>query len=157
MFAQHFKSLVEVIEETGNPFLEESKDLLVHNTRNIADTAVVSSACHAEETGKNKYQTYVNDRLLERSIPISDHITSQENSKASIQVFSLKSDVSRLYIACQSRDGDLHHFFRRQNQACPHSLSNLGKLRQETKADIISCLENCTELTSSQPNTDVII
>ncbi len=40
---------------------------------------------------------------------------------------------------------------------CPPSLSNFGKLRQGTKADILSCLENCTELTSSQPNMDVII
>ena len=27
-FAQHVKSMVEVIEEMGNPFVEESKDLL---------------------------------------------------------------------------------------------------------------------------------
>ncbi len=47
-FAQHFKSL---IEEMGNPFLEDSKD----NTRDIADTAVASSVCCAEETGKNQY------------------------------------------------------------------------------------------------------
>ncbi len=64
---------------------------------------------------------------------------------------------SRLYIACQSRDGDLDDFFRHENQVCPPSLSNFGKLRQGTKADILSCLENCTELTSSQPNIDVII
>ncbi len=65
---------------------------------------------------------------------------------------------SRLYIACQSRDGDLDDFFRHENQVCPPSLSNFGKLRQgTTKADILSCLENCTELTSSQPNIEVII
>ena len=53
--AQHVKSLVEVIEEMGNPFLEDSKDLLALNTRDIADTAVASSVCCAEETGKNQY------------------------------------------------------------------------------------------------------
>ncbi len=54
-FAQHVKSLDEVIEEMGNPFLEDSKDLLALNTRDIADTAVASSVCCAEETGKNQY------------------------------------------------------------------------------------------------------
>ncbi len=72
--AQHVKSLVEVIEEMGNPFLEDSKDLLVLNTRYIADTAVASSVCCAEETGKNQYQTYINERLHQRSILISDLI-----------------------------------------------------------------------------------
>jgi FtsZ-binding cell division protein ZapB len=38
MFAQHVRSLVEVMEEMGNPFLEESKDLLRLDTRDIVDT-----------------------------------------------------------------------------------------------------------------------
>ena len=32
-FAQHVKGLVEVMEELGNPFLEESTDLLRLDTR----------------------------------------------------------------------------------------------------------------------------
>ena len=44
-FTQHVKSLVGVIEEMGNPFLEESKDLLRLDTRDIVDEAVVSSIC----------------------------------------------------------------------------------------------------------------
>ena len=45
-FAQ--QSMVEVIEEMGNPFLEESKDLLQLNTRDIVDQAVVSSICSVD-------------------------------------------------------------------------------------------------------------
>ena len=73
---------------------------------------------------------------------------------------SLKCDISlfsRLYIACQSRDGDIDDFFRHENQACPPSLSNLGKLRLGNKADLLSCLEKCTESVSSRPNVDVTI
>ncbi len=63
-----------------------------------------------------------------------------------------------LYIACQSRDGDLDDFFHHENQrVAPPSLSNLGKLRQGTKADLLSCLENCIELAPSQPDAEVAI
>ena len=48
-------------------------------------------------------------------------------------------------------------FFCHENQPCPRSLSHLGKLRQGTKADILSCLENCIQSAPSQPDTDICI
>ena len=47
-FAQHVKGLVEVMEEMGNPFLEESKALLRLDTRDIIDPTVASSLHGAE-------------------------------------------------------------------------------------------------------------
>ena len=38
-FARDVKALSEAIDEMGNPFSEESSDLLVLDNRNIADTA----------------------------------------------------------------------------------------------------------------------
>ncbi len=113
----------------GSPFLEGSKDLLRLDTGDIVDTAVASSVCQVEEIGKNQNRTYVTDRLLERSTPLSEPIKKnkmplfnrplpREKSKASLRVSSLKIDVSlfsRLYIDCQSRDGDLDNFFRHEN------------------------------------------
>ncbi len=147
IFAQHVKNLDEVIEEMGNPFMEKSKDLLKLDTRDIIDPAVVSSVCQAEEIGQQQYQRFVTDRLLERSTPITEPIKRnklllfsrhppREKSRASLQVSSLRSDVSlfsRLYIACQSRDGDLEKFFHHENQACPPSISQNGKLRLGSK------------------------
>ena len=46
-----------------------------------------------------------------------------------------------MYISCQTREGDLDEFFAHENQACPSSISNMGKLRLGTKSDIVSCLE----------------
>ena len=65
IFAEHVKNLVQVMKEMGNPFLEESKDLLRVDTRDIVDSAVASSICQAEEIGKKQYQTFVTERLLE--------------------------------------------------------------------------------------------
>ena len=64
---------------------------------------------------------------------------------------------SRLFIACQSRDGDLDEFFRHENQQFPSSLSNFGKLRHGTKADLLSCLKNYSKSAPLQPDAEVAI
>ena len=168
IFAEHVKNLVQVMEEMGNPFLEEIKDLLRVDTRDIVDSAVASAICQAEEIGKKQYQTFETARTIKASVrayhkeqtSLFSRPPPREKSRASLQVSSFKNDVSlfsRLYIACQSRDGNLDDFFQHENQACPPSLSNLGKLRQGNKADLLSCLENYTESPPSQPTVVVTI
>ena len=69
------------------------------------------------------------------------HIHTQNLQRQ--QLTSLKSDVqlfSRLYIGCQTRDGNLDEFFRHENQFCPPSLSIAGKLHLGTKSDLLVCL-----------------
>ena len=71
----------------------------------------------------------------------------------------LKSDCtlfSRLYIATQTRDGDLE-FVKYENHAYPPSLSLLGKLRFGTKSDLIECLEKLCTSCGEAPVADVII
>ena len=64
---------------------------------------------------------------------------------------------SRLYIACQSRDGNLDEFFCHENQPCPPSISLLGKLRLGSKSDLLTCLERCIALPDRIPNADIAI
>ena len=49
----------------------------------------------------------------------------------------MKSDVmlfSRIYISCQTRDGNLKDFVQRENQAWPPALPDGGRLRLGTKS-----------------------
>ena len=59
---------------------------------------------------------------------------------------------SRLYIACQSRDGNLDDFFKHENHPYPPSLSVNGDLRYGTKSDLLDCLccnaQNTTDLSN---------
>jgi hypothetical protein len=58
-------------------------------------------------------------------------------------VSELKSDCelfSRLYISCQTRDGNLDDFFCYENQVYPPSLSQGGTLYAGTKSDLLDCL-----------------
>jgi len=60
-----------------------------------------------------------------------------------LKVSQLKSDCqlfSHLYIACQTRDGNLDDFFRYENQVYPPSLSQGGSLFAGTKSDLLDSL-----------------
>ena len=68
----------------------------------------------------------------------------------------MKSDCAlfaRLYISCQTRDGDLDEFFKHENQGCPPSLSHLGKLRlPKKKYEQTECLEANTTRRTEVPS-----
>ena len=158
------------MEGMGNPFLEEGDDLLKLDTGDIVDHSVVNSLRQAEQTGQEQYDSFVKERLVDRTTPLNEPIKknklslfcrrSKSTSKNKLQVSSLKSDCSlfaRMYISCQTRVGDLDEFFRFENQACPPSLSTLGNLKHGTKSDLMDCLEGCVLPTDKTPDTDVII
>jgi hypothetical protein len=135
-FAQDVRSLTSTIEEMGNPFSENSSDLLVLDNRDLADQAVIDTLRKIEKLGQEQYDTYVTERLVNQAKPITDPIKKnnfplfsrpvvREKTKAQLQLSSLKSDCSlfpRLYIASQTRNGDLDEFFKHENQAYPPAL-----------------------------------
>ena len=57
---------------------------------------------------------------------------------------SLKNDkvlFSRLFIASQTRKGDVDKFLRHENQSTPPSLATGGQMRQDDKHSLLDCLE----------------
>ena len=73
-FAQSVQALTATIEEMGNPFIESSGDLLVLDSKNIIDTAVVDTLRHIEKLGQDQYEAYVEERLINQTKPITDPI-----------------------------------------------------------------------------------
>ncbi len=67
-FARDVKSLTEVFEEMGNPFLEESEDLLVLDSRNIVHVAAIKEI---EQLGIDQYEAYVEERLVKQTKAIA--------------------------------------------------------------------------------------
>lgn len=53
----------------GNPFTEDSSDLLALDSRDIADPAVVDTVCQIEKIGKEQYDTYVKEWLVSQTSP----------------------------------------------------------------------------------------
>ena len=66
-FLKEVKSLVNVLGEMGNPFLEHSQDLLVIDTRDIMDPQVAEIVRRIETLGEEQYTKFVTERL-EKSV-----------------------------------------------------------------------------------------
>ena len=111
--------MVNAMEDFGNHFEEESQDLLVLDTKEIAPPAAVDALLRAHKVGQMQFVNFVRERLVERTKPLEDAIHrnnlkifgkygSTAPGKGKHRVKFLKNDVglfSRLYIGCQNRDG----------------------------------------------------
>jgi hypothetical protein len=153
-FSKDVFSLVSTNDEMGNPFMEDSSDLLVLDTKDVMDECVVQFVKQAQKTGQSQYDTYVSERLVKCTTPITDTIKrnktalfgyeSKSHTAAHDKLAVLRNDCtlfSRLYIGCQARDGDVQEFFRHENQASPPSLSAAGKIRIGQKSELLHCIE----------------
>ncbi|EDO35715.1 predicted protein [Nematostella vectensis] len=173
-FQKNVKSLTNVLEKYGNPFEDSSRNLSALDTKVVAGEEGVIRMRMMEELGKKQCETFISERLEEQIKPLKDPISrnklaffersskKRKKSKGQQQLSSMKSDCSlfsRLFIACQTRDGDLEEFFEHENQACPPSISEQGNLRlPRQKSELTTCLEDLTEPTRTAPaNPDVII
>ena len=64
-FTKDVKSLISVIDDMGNPFTDESGDLLVLETKDLADASVVKTVEEIETLGQEQFETFVKERLSE--------------------------------------------------------------------------------------------
>jgi len=164
-FRKDVCSLGNVMEELGNPLEEESEDLLVLDSKEIADPSAVEAVKKAQKIGQQLFQAVTKECLVERTKPTDDTIhrnrlklfagsMTKTASKEKQQLTLMKSDVELFspfyYITCQTRDGNLDDFFQEENQAWPPELSDGGRLRLGTKSDILTCLD---DLSPSQTKT----
>ena len=150
---------MSVFEELGNPFLEETTDILVLDTKEIASSSVAHSVQNVQKVGKEALESFVQERLIERKKPLSDALSRNSSSSAKAQrkdkqkVSSLKNDVqlfSHLYII------SLDDFFSHENQRYPPSLSQEGKLRTGAKNDHLQCFKEMIRPTTQAPEVTCI-
>ena len=105
-FGKYVCSLVNVKEELGNPLEEESEDLLVLDSKEIADPSAVEAVKKAQKIGQQQFQTFTEECLVERTKPIDDTIhrnrlklTTKTAGKEKQQLASMKSDVKLISLA----------------------------------------------------------
>ena len=71
-YAHPNTSLVETIEEMGNPFQDSSEDLLQMNTWGFADEEVVETVRKIERVGQEQYTSFVKESLMKRTTFLSN-------------------------------------------------------------------------------------
>ena len=132
-FAKDVVNLVSSIEDLDNHFDESGEELVTMHTKEIMSEEVVNTIRNARNIGEQQLQTFLKERFKEKKKPLSEPIkknnfpllnnkTKKVRSKDKTKVAVLGEDCalfSRLYIACQNRDGNLEDFFKFENQPCP--------------------------------------
>jgi len=138
----------------GNPFLDQSSELLTLDTANIMNESVLETVHSIEALGKKQFQSYYKAVLVDRTTSIHEAIKKNNlplfkcpkpkpKSRQAKAIESLKNDVSifsRLYIVAKNRNCDMPTFFKHENQVFPPSLSDSGTLRCTTKSDLMNLL-----------------
>ncbi len=170
-FAKDVHSLISVMKELGNPFEEDSTDLLALDTKEMSGHSSVDSVRNVRRIGQEQFQKFTEDRLIKRSSSLDEVIhrnnlklfgcaTEKKVSKGKHQLITLKNDVelfSRLFISCQTREGNLEEFFHYENQAFPPSLSDGGKLHFGVKSDLLTSLEAISPAQIEVPSASCVI
>lgn len=154
-FQQQVNNLCDVIKCMGNPFLDDFPELVTLHSRDCVDPEVAESFRGLESTGNVQYQAFIKDVVTARTKPIHDTIKKNNLSlfkrsgkkkptNQGKKIKMLANNVAlfaQLYVAMQSRDGDLDEFFSHEVQAFPPSLSDLGSLYLPgTKSELLKCL-----------------
>ena len=83
-FAKQVNALVSTIEEMGNPFLDESADLLVLDSKEILDDTVVRTVRNIETIVRIYTANMLSRDWLKRQLPY--HTLCQNNSSHSSDV-----------------------------------------------------------------------
>ena len=92
----------------------------------------------------------ITDTINHNKVALFGTPTEKKESNKELKMVALKNDCSlfsRLYIACQAREGNLEEFFRHENQPLTPSLSVSGKLRHGKKSELIDCLQTASQHT----------
>ncbi|CAB4019733.1 Hypothetical predicted protein, partial [Paramuricea clavata] len=131
---------VSCFEEMGNPFQDESENLMAIYTRDIMGDEVVKTIRNASKIGEEQFKSFVEGRFIDGSKPVTD--TLKKNNLPTLNTLTKKA---------VSKDKA-----KVQNQPWPPSLSELGQLRG-VKADLIKCLPNTTPQSPTQPEADIVI
>ena len=168
VFLEKVEKLSQAMMDMGNPFQEESQDLLSLDTKDISHhTAAELIGTHLEK-GKARFHEFMKGLEGEKEstfyVPITknkvDFFRQEPATVGSSKQKVLKEDCqlfSKLFISCQSRECDLKEFFRHENQSHPAALSDGGKLHTCQKSQLTTILESQVTTPEAEPYADTII
>lgn len=168
-FLDRVNKLHSVMLEMGNPFMDESKELVTLDTKNVAHPTAAELVAKHHEKGKKSFESFLksfeNGEQCRFYEPIKKNKTDffRQQPEASSKVLkqkNIKDDCllfSKLFISCQSRECDLQEFFQHENQSFPAALSDSGNLYSCQKSQLASILEDQVSLPDTEPNVEAII
>lgn len=153
-FHKQVFELSSVITKMGNPFLDDFPELVTLDSRICANPLSVETVRCLEKIGKEQCTNYVSEVIEKRSrsihssikrnsLPLFEKVEAKRGDHQLQKLKSLKSNTSlfgQLFIAMQTRRGDLNEFFSHEIHSYPPSLANCGIMTSGKKADLTNFL-----------------
>ena len=140
-FFAHTKALVIAFQETGNPFDEDSHEVVIIDNREVMPDYVAPSILGAHGEGKKQHADFVENHLLSATVAFHAPIkinkinligNRYKNHNKSKHVDSIRERhaLTRATIHDNDvREGNSDRLFEVNNTDCPPSLSKHGVLR----------------------------
>ena len=168
VFFEKVDNWYNVMKEMGNPFQEESTELLSLYTKVIATSSAAEMVATHYEKGRARFSEFMEDLdkgggsfyepkqknkldfFQQKPEPLSGDM-KQKILKDDCRLFS------KLFISCQSRECDLLQFFRHENQSFPAALSDSGKLHSCQKSQLASILAANITSPDADPEATIIV
>ena len=167
VFLEKADKLTRVLQDFGNPFQEESSDLLSLDTKDIAQSSALELLSKHYDRGIEKCHEFMKglesqgQELFYKSITRNTvNFFKQESATTDSKEKILKADrnlFSQLFISCQNRQCDLRQFFKYENQPIPASLSDSGGLHSCQKSDLTDILQSKVTTPDTEPEVEAII
>ena len=123
MFVEHTKLLYSKYKEYGNVLSDKTGSLYNLSTALTLPSSTIDSPVSLESIGKEQYETFVRERLVERTVAIDSPIHSNKlqlmkiikvaksKSQELKDLKSLATTLCQLYVTNQVRGGDPTEFF----------------------------------------------
>ena len=132
--------LYQAFKKFGNPFEDADVELVNIVSRQVLPQRAICSVVEAHNVGKKQYLEFVEERLhkdmsdrtsIYSVIPKNKLSLYRQKNIVSTGKFKLEASTlkerckiySALYVACQSRQANLDHFFKHMNHEYPPALS----------------------------------
>ena len=157
------------MKEMGNPFQEETADLLTLDTKIIATPDSGNMVTTHYKTGQSRFKAFIGgldkgDKcsfyypIKKKTLDFFQH--KPEQAPGDLKQKILKDDCRlflKLFISCQSRECDLLEYFHHDNQSFPAALSDGGKLHSCQKSQLASILKTTIGTADTRPEASAII
>jgi len=124
-FLTQVSALVTTFKEMGNPFLDDGAEMYAIDTHKVCSSDAVQTVRTIEALGREQHNRFVKERLIERTISVTAPISRNKIPLFREPAVKIKQPLhsklatarndcalfASLYIACQTRNGDLDTFF----------------------------------------------
>ena len=150
-FVSDKQAFTNALEEVGNLFLEEGDQLVHIKTKQLLSEKACKLIVDATEIGEKLLETFVKELLIEGNSSIYDKIKKKNNlalyrrknslasPKTKLKIASLSSDCrlySNLYLASQSRQGNLEDFFCMKTRCIQYHCLSMGNCESVQQSQI---------------------